>query len=420
MKRMLMGAFSALALLMLAVAAPAGAHGHGGHHAHGWHHGHHADATVVKPGESIQAAVDAAAPGATIFVKRGTYAENVAITTDGITLKGHGAKLVPPATPTTNACSPTDPATDGICATGKVDFPADGPPNVTDPISDVTISGFIVEGFKGTGILYLGAENPVVKHDLLKDNGEYGVARFVSTGGKVVGNWASGSGEAGIYVGDSPEANVLVAHNATVDNVLFGIFLRDAANGHVVGNRSSGNCVGAIVLNTGGNVAGDWFFTGNKFKENNRFCAGDDEEGTPPLSGIGVLIANAHGNKLFGNVIKGNVASGEVPFSGGVVVVNAGTPGAELPTGNVVKGNLILGNQPDLFWDGSGDGNVFDRNRCETSVPDGLCKPFDDHGHGHGHRRHGHGDDDGHHHGGQDDDHGDRHGGDDHGDWTRR
>ena len=67
--------------VLLAFAVPAGAHGRG---------------IVVKSGESIQAAVDAAPPGATIYVKRGTYAENVAITKDGITLLSRGAKLVPP------------------------------------------------------------------------------------------------------------------------------------------------------------------------------------------------------------------------------------------------------------------------------------------------------------------------------------
>ena len=402
-----MAMFALLSALLLSVTAVAGAHGgkhgkhgwdgkHDWHGKHGWGHKHGVDA-IVKPGESIQAAVNAAEPGDTIFVKRGTYAENVAITKDGITLFSKGAKIVPPEASTPNDCSFGDPAGDGICAVGQLEFPEDGPPTVTDPVSDVTISGFKIEGFPANGIQFFGAENPVVKHNRTKDNAEYGIARFVSSGGKIVGNAASGSEEAGIYVGDSPEADVLIAGNWTFDNELFGIFLRDAAHGKVAFNRSSGNCVGAIVLNTGANVAGDWRFFANKINDNDRFCPGNEEEGTPPLSGIGVLIANAADNVLVGNWIKDNNPGGEVPFTGGVAIVNAGIPGANPPSGNLVKGNVVLGNEPDLFWDGSGEDNAFKRNRCETSVPDGLCTSSDGHGHHHGHHRRG--DRDRHHHG---------------------
>ncbi|MFY9580968.1 MAG: right-handed parallel beta-helix repeat-containing protein [Gaiellaceae bacterium] len=375
---------------LLALAAPAGAH--------------HSDVTVVRSGESIQAAVDAASPGATIVVKRGTYAENVVITTDGVTLKGRKAKLVPPASPTPNACSFGDPPTDGICAIGQLDFPQEGPPTVIDPIEDVTISGFKVKGFAGSGIFFLGAEGPVVQDNRTKDNGEYGIARFVSSGGKIVGNEASGSEEAGIYVGDSPDADVLVAGNRSFDNHLFGFFFRDAANGRVVGNTSTGNCVGAIVLNTGANVAGDWRFFANRIEDNDRFCEADEEEGGPPLSGIGIAIANASDNVLIGNVIRDNEPSGDTPFAGGVVIVDAGTPGAEPPSRNLVKGNVILGNEPDIRWDGSGTDNVIERNLCRTSIPDGLCESRHRHRHGHHHHGHHHGE---HRHDGHD--HGDRH-----------
>ena len=37
------------------------------------------------------------------------------------------------------------------------------------------------------------------------------------------------------------------------------------------------------------------------------------------------------------------------------------------------KGNVVLHNDPDLFWDGSGSGNRFRHNRCRTSDPAGLC-----------------------------------------------
>src|SRR5436190_14623396 len=79
--------------------------------------------TVVGPGDSIQAAVDAAQPGDTIVVQ-GLHHENVAITTDGITLHGQGAVLEPAATPTENACfNPSEPEdVNGICVLGEVNF----------------------------------------------------------------------------------------------------------------------------------------------------------------------------------------------------------------------------------------------------------------------------------------------------------
>ena len=349
--------------VMLAVAVPAGAHGRG---------------IVVRSGESIQTAVDAAPPGATIYVKRGTYAENVAITKDGITLLSRGAKIVPPATPVGNACSsPGGTATEGICAVGDVSFPDEGPPVVNVPIKNVTISGFNVTGFPGSGIFFLGAENPVVKRNVTTDNEEYGIARFSSSGGVIIGNEASGSDEAGIYVGDSPNADVLVAGNEAADNGAFGLFFRDAADGDVVGNRVHGNCIGAIVLNTGGNVAADWRFTANKITDNTAFCPANEEEQTDASSGIGIAIAGGADNKIYGNYIRDNTPSGAVDFAGGVVVADIGIPGANPPSGNVVKRNIILGNQPDILWDGSGTGNVFERNLCRTSVPDGLCGSWD-------------------------------------------
>jgi parallel beta-helix repeat protein len=355
------GASTAVLGVMLAIAVPAGAH----------------SAFVVRPGESIQAAVDAAPPGATIYVRRGTYAENVAITKDGITLRSHGAKIVPPATPPPNACSSGRPAEDGICAVGDVSFPdPQGPAVVNTPVRNVTISGFNVAGFPASGIFFLGAENPIAKHNVTTDNGEYGIVRFSSSGGEIVGNKASSAAEAGIYVGDSPHADVLVAGNETADNGAFGLFFRDTAHGSVVGNRTRGNCVGAIVLNTGGNVAADWRFSGNEITNNNKFCPPNAEQGEEASSGIGIAIAGAADNKISGNIIRDNTPSGQVDIAGGVVVVDAHIPGANPPSGNVVRGNIVLGNQPDIFWDGSGTGNVFKANLCRTSAPDGLCRSW--------------------------------------------
>ena len=73
---------------------------------------------VVRPGHSIQHAINVASPGDTIVVKRGTYHEALLITKDGIRLIGNRAKLVPPATPPNSPCFEGS-SFPGICVLGQ-------------------------------------------------------------------------------------------------------------------------------------------------------------------------------------------------------------------------------------------------------------------------------------------------------------
>jgi hypothetical protein len=43
--------------------------------------------------------------------------------------------------------------------------------------------------------------------------------------------------------------------------------------------------------------------------------------------------------------------------------------GGNAPVETLTKGNRLRVNKPDLFYDGSGSGNVFVHNSCETSIP---------------------------------------------------
>src|SRR5678815_4313504 len=52
---------------------------------------------LVQPGDSIQAAVDAASPGDMIVVTAGTYRESVKIQADGLTLHAQGRVTLKPA-----------------------------------------------------------------------------------------------------------------------------------------------------------------------------------------------------------------------------------------------------------------------------------------------------------------------------------
>lgn len=320
---------------------------------------------VVHPGDSIQEAVDAASAGTRIVVLPGVYRQSVTIKKNGIQLQGIKAVLKPPGD---GGCQGYFLDNSGICVIGKVNVDAG---EVTRYVKNVSVSGFTVRNFEGSGIVALGAQNASFFKNRAFDNHEYGIAAFISTGTTMSANVTSGSEEAGLYVGDSPRADATVAKNDTYDNGL-GIFVRNARYGKIYANQIHDNCVGVLFLADAPGPAGNFKVSGNGVVKNSKACEANEEEEVPALSGIGIWIFGAQGNKIFGNKIFGNLPGGPTEVSGGVVVTRGF--GGTAPKNNVVTKNTILKNRPDIFWDRSGTGNRLEGNVCKTSKPPGLCK----------------------------------------------
>jgi parallel beta-helix repeat protein len=368
---------------------------------------------TVEAGESIQDAIDAARPGTTIKIEEGTYNENLLIDKDGISLVGEGrksTKIVYDESATPNpVCGAGDPplpggtpSVSGICV---ADINAQFEPQST--VSDVHISRLSVTGFSSIGIVFVGAEDISVKKTYLADNHEYGVAAFDSSDSVIAHNVTPRNGEAGIYVGDSEDADSTVYRNVAWGN-LFGIFLRDASNGEIVKNKSFDNCVGILFLDTPSPTRNqNWIAHKNLVAANNRTslpdpgpsprpCGGEEE---PPVSGVGIAIAGADRIRVVHNGVFGNgTPEGATSIaSGGIVLLSLAFEGGTDATNAKVAFNTALGNDPDISWDGAGAGNQFIQNECLTSVPDGLCQndagddhgddEGDDHGDGKGHDR---------------------------------
>src|SRR4051812_4765954 len=138
-------------------------------------------ATIVGPRDSIQAAVDAAAPGGTILVF-GRHRENVVVSTDPLSIRGMGAVVEPAVTPVANACfDPADPgeSVKGICVSGDVDFETG---EVSRYVKGVTVSGLTVRGFSGFGISAVAAQSATIKANTVQHNGDAGIAVIASTG----------------------------------------------------------------------------------------------------------------------------------------------------------------------------------------------------------------------------------------------
>lgn len=354
---------TALALVAaLAVVAPAAAK-----------HASKAKTRVVHPGQSIQAAIDKSKPGDTVLVKRGTYAENLQISTDRIKLKGQHAKLTLPSAPHDSKCNGLDSPGSivGVCVIGDVTVPQNGPPTVTRQVVGVQVSGFTIRDFSGEGVFILGAKRTVVAHTTMRANGGYGVFSNTSSGTRYLHDVAADNKAPGFYVGDSPKANATVAHNVSRGNEGEGLLLRDATGGKVYANKFVGNCAGVAVLADAPGPAGNWNIHNNVVSANNLACPGDPGEGEPPVSGVGIGLVGAHDTKVVSNRVTKNKNLHESFASGGIVVLKGS--GGTAPVNDLVKTNTATDNTPfDLDWDGSGT-VTFKSNTCGTSSPSGLC-----------------------------------------------
>jgi parallel beta-helix repeat protein len=328
-------------------------------------------AIVVGPGQSIQAAVNQAQPGDTVLVKPGVYRQVVMIRKDGITLRGSGdfrggTVLEPPSAPPHNLCATAFGPT-GVCIVGKK---VSQTGVVIQPVYDDTVTGLYITGFTGNGVLGYGTYGLTVQRVTAVNDGEYGIARFESTKTLFANNTAVGNDEAGLYVGDSPNAATVVRDNVATGNGL-GIFVRHARGVTVLNNRSTGNCQGILVLDDGEpGGAGNAVVQSNSVFRNNKFCPAAEE--APALKGGGILLLGATQTKVTENSVQGNVGS---QFnSGGIVVLSAGVFGGSDPDFDTISRNTAFGDQPaDLRWDGTGTGVRFVGNHCATSAPAGLC-----------------------------------------------
>lgn len=326
---------------------------------------------AVDPGESIQAAVDAARPGDRVTVRPGSYHEIVTISTDGITLEGSGATLMPPAAPPPN-CFGTPSVAFGICVAGKVD-PNSG---VTDPVEDVRILGLTITGFDSSGIIVNRGEDTRISRTRSTHNGTYGYLSVRSTGTYLSDNWTTGNDESGYYVGVSPDAHATLVRNVSVDDGVLGIFIRNSSHGVIKGNVVTGNCVGIGLFDIPGGApppqTSDWDVRHNDVRDNTRFCVDD-----PPLSGIGILLSGVLDSAVRHNDVTGNrPALGEdSPLAGGIVAAPAGLFGSRPSANDLIAHNTLRDNAPfDLVrFPDAGENIEFEHNRCATSSPAGAC-----------------------------------------------
>ncbi|WP_329192351.1 MULTISPECIES: right-handed parallel beta-helix repeat-containing protein [unclassified Streptomyces] len=320
---------------------------------------------VVRPGDSVQRAVDAARPGDTVLLTEGTYRESVRVTTSGLILRGMGPRtvLTPAAGEAADACAR---AGNGICVEG-----ADG-----RPVGHTTIASLTLSGFAKTGLWSSRTDRLTVRNVTAEKNGQWGIAQERSTRGIFKGNTARGNGDAGLFLantvateaGATDTGGTVVEHNHLRDN-RNGITLRRLRNLSVGHNDITANCVGVVVVGDensphGGHLA----VHDNRVVANNKFCPKTAR--LPFLQGSGIVLTGVEETEVTGNEVTDN--KGSSPMSGGIVLFKSFV-GAHNER-NKITDNTLRGNAPaDLVDSNVGRGNVFKSNSCGASKPTGLC-----------------------------------------------
>jgi len=274
---------------------------------------------VVHAGESIQAAIDAAAPNSRILVEPGVYQES-STRENGLTITTDGLQLIA-LSPAENPVVLTSAGTqlNGIWVS-----PADtvGAPDDENPpcgISGTLVHGFALKGFTLRGFgqfgVYLACNDGYTLDGNIADgNRFYGLFPVRSHNGALTNNEALNTPkDAAIYVGQSD--HVTVSGNHSHDS-LIGIEVENSSDVTVNNNEVDNDTVGLLADAVPGvqqegqtNIV----FTGNKVHDNNRPNTGEPPDFTsviPP--GSGILTSSGSNITIQGNQVSNNGFGGIV------------------------------------------------------------------------------------------------------------
>lgn len=322
---------------------------------------------TVHPGQSIQAAVDAARTGDTIVVEPGTYHESVLIKKQGLTLRGTGAKtVIKPAstgTKTGNACAK---AGSGVCVLGTSGHTVDG----------VSIRSLTVSGFKKNGIWASWTDGLKVRQVTSDTNGVWGIAQERSTRSELRSNTAHGNGDSRHLRrehrgrrGWSHRHPRDAAPRQHADEQPDRHHRPPGPQPHRPGQHRHRQLQRHVRRRRRGQAAG----RGDDHPQQpdhrqQQVLRGDPR--LPAIQGSGIVLTGTVDTKVRDNTIRNNV--GATPLSGGLVLFKSFV-GAH-NTGNTISRNVVLGNRPaDLANQEAGRNNTFVGNTCATSAPTGMC-----------------------------------------------
>jgi hypothetical protein len=337
-------------------------------------------ATIRVPEDqpTIQAAVDAAAPGDLVLVGPGVYREAVDVTTDLVTIRGLDRNEV-----ILDGGFELDNGIRVLGARGVA-------------VENMTARNYVYNGFLWTGVDgYRGSYLTAYR------NGDYGVYVFDSVNGLIEHSYASGSPDAGFYIGQCYPCNAVIDRVVSEWNGLGYSGTNSGGDLYVVRSVFRDNRTG-VVPNSG---SYELCYPQRETVVAGNLVVDNDNQDTPAIDAArlgrsnGVLVAGGTGNVIVRNLVVGHDRTGialtpfpeenpvdTVPDDPGPCADTKDDPPPDpdgLPPlllweakGNVVRGNVVRDSGlADLaFWSSTGEvlGNCFAGNDFTSSAPSSI------------------------------------------------
>ena len=334
---------------------------------------------TVKPGESIQAAVDKASPGDTILVQPGTYHEKgapcpfktgetcaVSITKNDIALVGESG---------TAAVVLDNPGAKLAIGIGVGKYYTCTPSYRVD--GDKVV-GFTVSGFTDTGIEGTCMKDWEWAYDSVSNDKIYGFYPVWASYGRLDNSVATDATDTGFYVGISD--HIQVDHNVAYSNVS-GYEFENTTDSLMEYNTAYDNTGGILEFIIPGDPKERSFnnvIRNNVVTQNNNAnkCTHGVVCTVPP--GTGILDIGGTNNQTLNNTVTNNRAYGIAVTD--VCTAFTLTPKQckalkydPNPEKTRTVGNTALYNGLDLGWEPqNGTGNCWSRNKAKSKIPPAL------------------------------------------------